>query len=217
MIKGYIFDFNGTLFWDTEYHDQAWIEYAKKFGFDMTSKFLRENLHGKVNREIFRIILGKEIPTEQSSTLSEEKESIYREIVNNLDDGAKLANGVVDIFDNLKSRNIPMAIATSSSRENVEFYKQTFHLQKWFSDDRIIYDDGTYPGKPAPDIFLIAADRLHLKPSECVVVEDSVTGIEAAKAAGIGRIFLITTGNHLAWDHSDSDIHVIEDFRNFNI
>ena len=215
MIKGYIFDFNGTLFWDTQYHDMAWMLYAKNLGVEITSKFLREELHGKVNREIFRIILGKELPADEAAVKAEEKENIYREIVRNLDEEAKLAAGVENVFNTLKERNIPMAIATSSNRENVEFYKETFQLNRWFSDDRIIYDDGTFEGKPAPDIFLMAAECLDLKPSECVVVEDSITGIKSAQAAGIGHIFLITSGNHLAWDDSDPNVRIISDFVNF--
>jgi HAD superfamily hydrolase (TIGR01509 family) len=188
------------------------MEFSSQKGYNITRKFLREELHGKPNSEIFRIILGRKLPDNEVHALGEEKESMYRDIVNNLEGGAKLAEGVEVILNDLKSRNIPIAIATSSSKGNVEFYKQRFGLNRSFSDDFNVYDAGSYQGKPAPDIFMIASERLGLDPAECVVVEDSVTGIESAKNAGIGRIYLITTGNHLAWDNSDPNVTIIRDF-----
>ena len=78
-------------------------------------------------------------------------------------------------------------------KSNVDFYIKEFNLEKWFDIDKIVYSDGTIKGKPAPDIYEIAAGKLGLKPQECVVVEDAVSGIEAARAAGIGKIVAIAS------------------------
>lgn len=80
-----------------------------------------------------------------------------------------------------------------SNGENVEFFIETFNLKKWFDVDKIVYDDGTMPGKPAPDIYLRAAKKLNLAPKDCVVIEDAVSGIESARAAGIGKIIAIAS------------------------
>ena len=88
-----------------------------------------------------------------------------------------------------------MAIATSSDLGNVNFYFEMFHIERWFSRDRVVYDDGTMNGKPAPDIYLRAADRLKLKPEECAVYEDAVSGIKAARNAGIGEIVAVASAN----------------------
>ena len=77
--------------------------------------------------------------------------------------------------------------------EFYDFYIKEFNLEKWFDIDKIVYSDGTIKGKPAPDIYEIAAGKLGLKPQECVVVEDAVSGIEAARAAGIGKIVAIAS------------------------
>lgn len=215
MSKGYIFDFNGTLFWDTEYHDEAWMAFSDKYGLNITKKYLREELHGKVNRDILKILYDPDISDIQAGIMSEEKEEIYRDIVLNLKEGVHLAAGVEDLINKLKKKSTPMAIATSSSKSNVDFYKEFFNLSKWFPDDLIIYDNGSFRGKPAPDIFLIAAKRLNLDPVDCIVIEDSITGIKSAQAAGIGQIYLISSGNHLAWDQSDNSVKVIEDFNYF--
>ena len=86
-----------------------------------------------------------------------------------------------------------MTIATMSEWDNVEFYIKEFKLEKWFDLNKIVYSDGTIPGKPAPDIFLIAAEKIGLKPVECVVVEDAIAGIESAKNAKIGKIIAIAS------------------------
>ena len=84
-------------------------------------------------------------------------------------------------------------IATMSEWDNVKFYIDNFHLEQWFDIDKIVYSNGTIPGKPAPDIFLIAAQKIGLSPSDCIVVEDAIAGIKSASNAGIGRIIAITS------------------------
>ena len=102
-----------------------------------------------------------------------------------------LADGAVEFLDYLKAHNIPRTIATMSEKVNVDFFIEGFHLARWFDLEKIVYDNGKIPGKPAPDIYEIAAKNLNLAPSECIVVEDAVSGIAAAKNAGIGKIIAI--------------------------
>ena len=80
-----------------------------------------------------------------------------------------------------------------SEWDNVEFYIKEFNLEKWFDIDKIVYSDGTIPGKPAPDIFLIAAEKIGLAPKDCVVVEDAIAGIKSASNANIGKIIAIAS------------------------
>ena len=72
-------------------------------------------------------------------------------------------------------------------------YIEEFKLAKWFDIEKIVYSDGTLRGKPAPDIYIRAAEKIGLKPEECIVVEDAVSGIESARAAGIGKIVAIAS------------------------
>jgi beta-phosphoglucomutase-like phosphatase (HAD superfamily) len=80
-----------------------------------------------------------------------------------------------------------------SEWDNVEFYIKEFNLGQWFDLDKIVYSDGTIKGKPAPDIFQIAARKINLEPKDCVVVEDAIAGINSAKSAGIGKIIGIAS------------------------
>ena len=117
----------------------------------------------------------------------------------------------------LKENNIPRTIATMSEWDNVEFYIKEFNLKKWFDIDKIVYSDGTIPGKPAPDIFLIAAEKIGLKPEDCLVVEDAIAGINSAKSAGIGKIIAIASLEPIEFYKSMSGIHqIIKDFSEFD-
>ena len=104
-----------------------------------------------------------------------------------------LSPGAEDFLDYLKDNNIPRTIATMSEWDNVEFYIKEFNLGKWFDLNRIVYSNGKIPGKPAPDIYQIAAKNLELAPENCIVVEDAISGINAANSAGIGMIIAIAS------------------------
>ena len=80
-----------------------------------------------------------------------------------------------------------------SEKDNVDFYIDEFKLEKWFDLDKIVYSDGTIPGKPAPDIYIKAAQKLNLEPQKCIVAEDAISGIESARAANIGKIIAIAS------------------------
>ena len=80
-----------------------------------------------------------------------------------------------------------------SEKINVYFYIEAFNLEKWFDLDKIVYSNGKIPGKPAPDIYLIAAKNIKVEPKECVVFEDAISGIKAAEAAGIGKIIAVAS------------------------
>ena len=95
-----------------------------------------------------------------SRPLTEEKEGIYRRLCREDVERFRLADGLPEALDRLQARGVPMAIATGAGRGNLDFYFEAFHLERWFDWDHVIYDDGTLPGKPAPDVYLRACARL---------------------------------------------------------
>jgi beta-phosphoglucomutase-like phosphatase (HAD superfamily) len=120
-------------------------------------------------------------------------------------------------LDYIKEKKIPRTIATMSEWDNVEFYIKEFHLEKWFDLNKIVYSDGTIPGKPAPDIFLLAADKIGIKPSDCLVVEDAIAGINSAKNAKIGKIIAIASLEPLEfYQKMDGLSGIIRDFYEFD-
>lgn len=192
--KGIIFDFNGTLFFDSEKHLEAWREYSKRLrGTPFSDEEMRQYMFGRTNEDIIAYAIGRKPEPELVEKLAKEKEEVYREMCRKDYENTKLAPGAIDFLNFLKNNNIPMTIATMSEKDNVDFYIEEFNLSKWFDIEKIVYSDGTIPGKPAPDIYEIAAQKLHLSPKDCIVVEDAISGIEAAKSAGIGKIIAIAS------------------------
>ena len=191
-MQGIIFDFNGTLYWDSQLHYDAWKEFSAILrGEPFTNEEMRDKMFGHTNEDIIEYAIGHKPSKEMVEKYAKEKESLYRQRCLQDRENFKLAPGAVEFLDFLKENNIPRTIATMSEWDNVEFYIKEFKLERWFDMDKIVYSDGTIPGKPAPDIFLIAAEKIGLAPKDCVVVEDAIAGINSAKSAGIGKIIAI--------------------------
>ncbi len=194
MYKGIIFDFNGTLFWDSEKHQEAWREFSKRLrDHAFTDEEMREYMFGRTNEDIIAYLIGKKPSPDLVEKFAKEKESVYRDMCRNDQENTVLAPGAIDFLNYLVENNIPHTIATMSEKDNVEFYIEEFKLAKWFDIEKIVYADGTIPGKPAPDIYIKAAEKLNLSPQECIVVEDAISGIESAQKAGIGKIIAIAS------------------------
>lgn len=191
-VKGIIFDFNGTLFWDSKLHEKAWKEFALKYADkQLTDNDLKEYVHGRINRDIIQFVFNKSFTSNEIQYYSDAKEEIYRSFLLADKNLLKLAPGVEELLSYLKEQKIPFTIATSAEISNVDFYFKYLNLIEWFDIDKIVYDNGNIVPKPAPDIFIKAAANIGLYPANCLVVEDSLTGIKAAHNAGAGKIVFI--------------------------
>jgi HAD superfamily hydrolase (TIGR01509 family) len=207
QIQGVIFDFNGTLFWDTEFHNQAWDIYLNRLGMAISDQDKDEHIHGKPNKDIFEFIFKRTLTSEELDKAVEEKESIYRDIC--LKSNIGLAPGAIGFLDFLKNSNVPFNIATSSGYNNLKFFFKQFQLDKWFDIEKIVYDDGSFRGKPAPDIFILAARNIGVSIGGCIIFEDSVTGLKAAVNANALKVFHVNSNNIEVQEEVDQ---VITDF-----
>lgn len=193
-MRGIIFDFNGTLFWDSQLHLDAWREFSAKLrGKPFSDEEMLKYMFGRTNEDIIAYAIGKKPDKELVEKLAEEKEAYYRNMCLKKPEEFKLAPHAEDFLNYLKENNIPMTIATMSEWCNVQFYIKEFKLARWFDLDKIVYSNGKIPGKPAPDIYEIAAKNLELAPQDCIVIEDALSGIEAARLANIGKIIAIAS------------------------
>ncbi|MCC5465793.1 HAD family hydrolase [Pelosinus baikalensis] len=190
--SGVIFDFNGTLFWDTDKQTSAWIAMAEKLrGYPVSDHEMATFVLGRPNKVTMSYLAGKQLSDEEGEALSQEKEVIYRDLCRKDADHVKLAPGAINLLDYLIENHIACTIATGSEINNVNFYFEVFQLEKWFDFDKVVYDDGLLPGKPFPEIYLKSAQNLGLSPEQCIVFEDADAGIEAARRANIGQIIAI--------------------------
>ena len=117
--KGVIFDFNGTLLWDTHLHNRAWDRFLENHKINMTDSEKDKKIHGKNNRDILRTIIHKNLTDREIFSLAMEKEQIYQDCC--IEENIQLAEGVTDYFAYLAGNSIPFTIATASGIENIDF------------------------------------------------------------------------------------------------
>ncbi len=191
-IRGLLFDFNGTLFFDSRYHIQAFNQCFDIYGVEhLDNLSIINNIFGCTNEVICKSFFKPDATDEDVAKFEELKENLYMYMCLTALETPKLCRGAEQLFDTLKERKIPFCIATGSPRENVDFYFEHLGLGRWFTYDNIVYADGTFASKPAPDCYILAAQRLGLSPTECAVFEDGTSGLTAANAAGAGRVIAV--------------------------
>jgi len=193
MYDAILFDFNGTLFFDGAFQENAWRTYLSRLiGRDVTDDEFRDHIHGRSAAATFSYFLNREVLQEEAAVLEEQKELIYRELCLASPD-FHLEDGVPAFLDALKNRGIPYTIATASALGNVRFFFEHLGLSRWFDFDKVVYSDGSLPGKPAPDLYLKAAEVLSADPARCIIFEDAKSGILAAKNAGAAKVVGVTS------------------------
>jgi len=216
-MKAVIFDFNGTMIFDTKMNEVSWREFIKKYTNRVAAdEEMIKYVHGQPNTNTIRHYINRELTDEEVAAYSEEKEVLYRALCLTENELFKLVKGLEPLLDRLKGRGIPFTIATAACKNNVEFYFEQFGLSRWFSIDKIVYDDGTLPGKPEPDVYLRACKIFNMEPKDCIVVEDSLAGLMAAERAGVGRIIAMVSTLDISTIQNQSMADAfIEDFDGF--
>lgn len=195
-----IFDMDGVIVHSNPVHCRAWQLYNRRFGIQTDERML-ERMYGKHNDDIVRDYFGSGLSREQTMAHGAAKEQLYREIMAPaLDDS--LVAGVRQFLS--RHAAVPMAVATNAEPANVDFILDAANLRRYF---RAVVDGHMVSRpKPHPDVFLLAAAELEISPAACIVFEDSLSGIEASRAAGMRTVGLRTThrelpGVDLAIDH----------------
>jgi len=185
--KGVIFDLDGVLVDSSEFHFKAWQIWAARHNTTMSYEFFRETF-GMVNDNIIPHLLRRELTKEELKALSDEKEAIFREVAKGK---IKPLDGAVELVMGLKRAGFELAIGSSTPKKNIEVVLESIGLAEVFKV-RVGAEDVT-KGKPDPEVFLKAAELIRVKPERCVVIEDAVAGIKAAKNAGMKAIAVTTT------------------------
>jgi len=169
-------------------HERSWEILAAEISKPLPEGHFKRGF-GKKNQVIIPEILCWATDSAEVERIADRKETIYRELVQR--DGVRILPGARELLAALREAGIPRAIASSTPRQNLEAIFASTGLGEWF--DAVVCGDDVIHGKPAPDIFLLAAERLGLAPADCVVIEDAHAGIEAAKRAGMPVLGIATT------------------------
>ena len=184
--KAIIFDMDGTLIDSTDADYQAWKRLFKEFNIDLTYEKYYPLL-GKKSVDVISSQLNLE--GDEVKKALDKKMFFYRQVVE--ENGMKLIPGADKAIEYCRSLPLKLALATSSRREKMNMMMEMMGFLKFF--DAIVTGEEVFHGKPAPDIFLKAAERLGIAPEDCLVFEDTVSGIRSAKNAGMQCIAICST------------------------
>jgi beta-phosphoglucomutase len=177
-IQAVIWDLDGVIIDSAEQHKQAWQRLAREEGVTFTDADFWATF-GKRNDDILRTQWGITSP-EKAQEMANRKETYYRELIR---DTAAPLPGSLELMRALHQAGFAQALASSAPVENIELISEVLGLKRYLS--KLVSGETVPHGKPAPDIFLKAAQELGIAPAYCVVIEDAVAGVEAAHAAGM--------------------------------
>jgi len=186
--RAVIWDLDGVIADTAPYHQRAWQETFRKRGVKFTEEDFRQSF-GLRNDTIISNILDKEISQEEISGIAKEKEESFRRGIR---DNIKPLPGVIKLIKSLDADKFQQAIASSTPQENIRLVTEGLDIRNYFQV--IIGDEDVSEGKPNPQVFLLAAERLEVEPKHCIVIEDAVAGVSAAKRAGM-RCLAVTNTN----------------------
>jgi beta-phosphoglucomutase len=207
--KALIFDMDGTIIDNMVVHHQAWQQLLLELGHAWTLEEIKERVWGK-NEEIFERIFPGRFSHEEIAELSERKERRYVEIYR--PQIAMLA-GLERLLIDARARGMRLGIATAAPPLCVDFVSETLALDRYF--DTIVDAQQVVRGKPHPEGYLMAAGRLGVDPSECLVFEDAPVGVEAAEAAGMSAFVLLTTHAEPEFARFSNVLGFVRDFSGF--
>lgn len=209
MSKAAIFDKDGVIVHTTRLHFEKWKRTFSKYNKKLTRDFLLKNMAGRSAKENIKRHLDSSISDEDLTKILQEQLSF---MLSMYDKYVTVVPGVIDFLKKLKDHNIPMALATSSRRESSDYVLDRLKIGTYFRS--VINGDDVTHSKPHPEIYLTSARKLGVIPSSCVVFEDSISGVQAAKKAGMKVILVMTS--HAQKEIPSVDM-AIKDFRKINV
>lgn len=185
-MKAFLFDLNGTIIDDMDYHVSAWRGIVNELGANISMKQMKEECYGK-NAELLERILPGRFSESEKERLGIEKEKKYREYFRPY---LKLLPGLVNFLNWAQAREIKMGIGSSAIIPNIDFVLDGLHIRHFFS--AIVSADDVAHSKPDPETFLKCAELLKTDPADCIVFEDSPKGVETALNARMKAVVLTT-------------------------
>jgi HAD superfamily hydrolase (TIGR01509 family) len=204
---GAVFDWDGVIINSEECHRVGWERLAAEVSRELPAGYF-ERSFGRRNVEIIPEMLGWSQDTAEIARLALRKEEHYRDVVREC--GAHAPPGVLPWLQALFENGIPCGIGSSTARANIDLSLELIGCAKFFR--AIVSAEDVTRGKPAPDIFLTVADRIGVPPERCVVFEDALVGLEAARRAGMKCIAVATTNpRELLAPHADRVVQRLDE------
>jgi beta-phosphoglucomutase family hydrolase len=207
-MKAFIFDLNGTMVDDMEYHAKAWRRLLnEELGGSFTPADIKQQMYGKNPEVLVRMFGPNKFTLDEMNTISMEKENQYQaEFLPHL----KLVNGLDTFLEAAWQKGIPMAIGSAAIPYNIDFVLDNLNIRHYFT--AIVSADDVELSKPNPETFLKAAQKLYVPVTDCIVFEDVPKGAEAAEAAGMNAVILTTTHQRDEFEAYKNILHFADDY-----
>ena len=202
--RAVIWDMDGVIADTAAYHKQAWQETFQKRGVNFTEDDFKHSF-GLRNDSIIPHILGEGVSQEKIAIIADEKEESFRRIIGQ---NIKPLPGVISLIKSLAEANFKLALASSTPIENIQLLTKSLGISSYFQS--IVADKDVSEGKPSPQVFLLAAQKLGVEPKNCVVIEDAVAGVAAAKRAGMRCIAVTTSHPRGSLEEADLIVDTLE-------
>jgi beta-phosphoglucomutase len=186
--RALIFDMDGTLVHNMPFHNLAWQDTLAEAGVQIDLDEFNRATTGKKNAEILRMMLGEQLSEPDLAYWADRKEALYRE---RFACCREPLPGLLHLLEQARSLGLGMAVATAAPHANIGFVLDELDLRRHFN--AVVGGDDVQRGKPDPEIFLKSARILGVEPQDCLVFEDALTGIEAARRAGMHAVMICTT------------------------
>lgn len=206
-IEALIFDMDGTMIDSMPFHAQSWVTFTQRHGLQVEVDDLMRRTTGRTGHECMHELFGRPIAADEARALVHEKETLYRELFAPV--FAEVA-GFKQFEQAARARGLKIGVGTAGDQHNIAF--AMVHLQLPQAPHAVAGGDEGLAGKPEPDIFLAAAQRMQVSPARCIVFEDAPFGIEAARRAGMHAVAVCTTHTPAQLDGP----HVLASVRNYH-
>ncbi len=202
--RAVIWDMDGVIADSALYHLKAWQKVFQKSGVNFTEEDFRRDF-GQRNDNIIRHTLGTQVSKSEIKTIAAEKENTFRELIGQ---GLKPLPGAIELIKSLRENGFKLAIASSGPIENIQMISQGLGIDNCFH--AIVSGHDVTEGKPSPQSFLLAAEKLGVEPRNCVVIEDAVAGVAAAKRAGMHCLAVTNTHPKTSLKEADLIVDTLE-------
>ncbi|NJK78925.1 MAG: HAD-IA family hydrolase [Chloroflexaceae bacterium] len=195
LLRGVLWDLDGTLIDSGELHWVTWRDALANEGFELSREAFNERF-GQRNDRFLRTLLDPDLSQEKIDRISGAKESAYRAMVRS--DGITILPGALHWLETLQAQGWRQAIASSAPRQNIEVIMEVVGFDQYAAV--YVGSEDVQHGKPDPEVFLVAAERIGVPPDRCIVVEDSPAGIQAGRDGGMRTIAVLTTHDQMEGD-----------------
>ncbi len=185
-LEAVIFDLDGVLIDSSDAHFESWRRLARDLGRTVTEEQFKSTF-GRQNRDIIPMLFGESLSPERIEELGETKERYYREIVR---DNVPALPGAADLVRACADAGLRCAVGSSGHPKNIDLALRALGIDSIIAT--VVSGHDVTKGKPDPQVFLLAAERLGIAPETCAVIEDAPAGIEAALAAGMTAVAVTT-------------------------